>query len=151
MQYALKRMLNVPKNMAGLRYVPTGRTFEIAKRAAADAARGNVEVAAKISAARKGQKLSEEHKKKIGASLQGTVKSQAAKDASREKQIGKPKSPEACEKMRLAWIARRERKAAGLESRAAYSEQALANMKAAAVKRGEQQRAARALNKGSQI
>jgi hypothetical protein len=53
--------------------------------------------------------------------------------------------------MKAAWVARRERKAAGLEARADYTDQALANMKAAAVKRGEQQRAARALNKGSQI
>lgn len=145
MRKAVRFMMCIPKKMEGLRWIPTGRTIEIAKKEVALANKGNKEIAAKISASRTGQKLSEEHKKNIGKGLKGTIKPQAARDASSAKQKGKPKSEATCEKLRIAWIKRRLNKAAGLESRRApYNAEALANMKAAAIKRGEKQRA----NKG---
>ena len=132
MQYALSKMLIIPKKMQGLRYTPTGRTFEIARLAAANAMRGNEEVASKISAAHTGKTLTEEHKKKISEGMKGKVKPPEAAKASGDKQRGKPKSEESKEKMRLAWIARRERIAAGLETRKPMSEQAKKNISDAA-------------------
>lgn len=46
-------------------------------------------------------------------------------------QKGKPKPESAKEKMKLAWIARRERKAQGLEARAPMTEQARENIRQA--------------------
>ena len=143
MRKAVRFMMCIPKKMQGLRWMLNGRTFEIAKKEAALANKGNKEIAAKISASHLGKKLSTEHKAKIGQGLKGTIKSPEAAKAASEKQKGKPKSEASREKMRLAWIKRRLNKAAGLEARAPYSEQALSNLKAAAIKRGERQRATR--------
>ena len=141
MRKALRYMMCVPQKMHGLRWIPTGRTVEIARKEAALANKGNREIAVKISKSHTGKMLSEEHKRKIAVGLMGTVKSIKAAKASGDKQRGQPKSEVTKEKMRLAWISRRERKAAGLEPRAEYSEQALANMRAAAITRGARQRA----------
>jgi len=130
MQMALGKMLVVPKKMQGLRYVPTGRTFEIARRAAADGHRGNKEIANKISKARLGtkatiqtrQKLSEQRK---GKKLNLSDEQRAIRS---ERQKNRSFSIEHREKLKLAWIARRERKAAGLEPRKPMSEQARSNI-----------------------
>jgi hypothetical protein len=134
MQYALNHMLKIPKKMQDLRYVPTGRTFEIARRAAADAARGNKETAAKISASHTGKTLSEEHKKKISEGGKGKHKvSDAHAAIISATHSGKPKSEASKEKMRHAWIARRERIALGLEVRKPMSERAKQNISAAKI------------------
>lgn len=119
MQYALSFMLVGPEADNGSRYIPTGRTFEIARKAAADAMRGNAEVAAKISAAHMGKVLSEEHKAKISAS--GKAREFSPSDDHRnaisKAHKGKPKSEEAKAKMKAAWVARRERIKNGEEVR----------------------------------
>jgi hypothetical protein len=126
MRKAIRFMMCVPKKMQGLRWMPTGRTVEIARKEAALANKGNREIAAKISASRKGQKLSDEHKRKISEGSRGKGRGRAL--ASIEAQRGKPKSEAAKEKMRLAWIARRERIAAGLETRKPMSEEGRRNL-----------------------
>lgn len=128
MRKAIRFMMCVPKKMQGLRWVPTGRTFEIAKKEAALANKGNREIAAKISVAMTGKTLSEDHKQKIGAKLTGKERSPEASVATGAAQRGKPKSPQACLKMKKAWEARRVRIAAGLELRKPMSEQGRLNI-----------------------
>jgi hypothetical protein len=124
MRKAIRFMMCVPKKMQGLRWIPTGRTFEIAKKEAALANKGNKDIAAKISASHKGKVLSEEHKRKISEGNMGRGRALASIEAQR----GQPKSEHAKEKMRLAWIERRKRIAAGEETRKPMSEQGRKNI-----------------------
>jgi hypothetical protein len=129
MQFALANMLKIPKKMQGLRYMPTGRTFEIARGAAAEGTRDNKEIAAKISASHIGKVLSEETKRKISEGLKGkyTMSAEHAAIVSATHK-GKPKSEASKEKLKLAWVARRERIAAGLEPRKPMTDQAKKNI-----------------------
>lgn len=130
MHKALRFMMCVPKKMQGLRWIPTGRTVEIARKEAALANKGNKEIAAKISASHKGKTLSNEHRAKISVSGKAlnrklTTEHVAALSAAHR---GKVKSPETCLKMKKAWEARRIRIAAGLEPRKPMSEQGRLNI-----------------------
>lgn len=139
MRKAIRYMVCVPNKMRGLRYIPNSRIFEIARKEAALANRGNREIAEKISQSMTGKVLSEEHKAKISEGLKGKIKSPDAAKRSGATQRGKPKKESSKQKMVDAWVERKKRIAAGLETRAAYSEEALANMRAGAKRRVERQ------------
>lgn len=138
MKFALSKMLMIPKKMQGLRYIPTGRTFEISKRASAEAHRGNKEISTKISVARSGKLASKETRKilsqaqKLSWGNGGRAMSEQHKMSISLCHKGIAKSEDTCLKMKEAWVERRKRKAAGLESRTAYSEQTLQKFKVAA-------------------
>lgn len=136
MRKAIRYMTCVPKKMQGLRYVPNSRIFEIARKEAALANKGNLEIAEKISKAHKGKVLTEEHKASISTGGKGKHKvSEEHKAIISQTHKGVPKKESSKQKMVEAWVERKKRKEAGLEKRAAYSEEALANIKAGAIRR----------------
>jgi hypothetical protein len=140
MRKAIRYMTCAPKKMQGLRYIPNSRIFEIARKEAALANRGNSEISEKISKSMTGRSLTKEHRAKISEGLKGTIKTAEAAKKCGDAQRGKPKKESSKQKMVEAWVERRKRKEDGLEHRSSYSEKALANIRAGAIRRVENQR-----------
>lgn len=89
---AVRLMMVAPKHLSTLRWIPTSRTIEIARKEAALANKGNVEIAAKISKSMTGRILSDEHCANISASLQGYVKNPEVSQKISATLTNKPKS-----------------------------------------------------------